>query len=495
MTISTTSAKSRYAGDGVTTEFPTGFKFMDNSHVKVVLGTAAGAEVVWTEGSEYDLDGAGAPGGGTVTVRSSPVDHRPAPGDVLVIKLAVPPRQETSLPLGGAFPSTAVEGMADLAALRDQQIEEALSRAPKFRETTALAEVAFPEPAAGRLVAWNAEGNGLENVDRPTDGRTVLSGSGAPSAGLGHDGDIYIDLAAYDFYGPKAGGWASGVSLIGPAGPAGADGRTIHSGAGTPSPGLGAAGDFYIDTAGDAIYGPKSGGGWGAASSLVGPEGPQGSQGVQGLQGMQGPQGDPGDDGSDGVGVPAGGDAGQVLAKASAADHDTHWVNQSGGGGGSATPTLVFTALNNVPPAANYATLDTRNGHPVLDFDGSSNESAVFGGVLPAGYGGGGLTVDLHYAMTEATSGDIDWDVAIERIGDQHQNLDSDGFAAANSVNDTTVPGTAGLVDVVTIAFTDGADMDNLAAGEAFRLRVTRDAASDTAGGDAELLAVHVRES
>jgi hypothetical protein len=37
--------------------------------------------------------------------------------------------------------------------------------------------------------------------------------------------------------------------------------------------------------------------------------------------------------------------------------------------------------------------------------------------------------------------------------------------------------------------------MDSLAAGEAFRLRVTRDAASDTATGDAELLAVVLRES
>jgi hypothetical protein len=206
--------------------------------------------------------------------------------------------------------------------------------------------------------------------------------------------------------------------------------------------------------------------------------------------------GAPGSDGADGVGVPAGGAAGQVLAKASSADHDTHWVNQTGGGGGgSATPVIVFTALHNQPPASDYATIDTRNGHLVLDFDGVTNESAVFAAVLPPGYGGGGLTVELHYAMTTATSGDIDWDAALERIGDQQQDLDSDGFAAAKSVNNTTVPASAGLVDVVSIGFSDGAEMDSLAAGEAFRLRVTRDAASDTATGDAELLAVVLRES
>jgi hypothetical protein len=208
MTISTTTAKSRYAGDGATTVFPTGFKFLDPGHVKVLLRQADGGEVLWLEGSEYDLSGAGAPGGGTVTVRSSPIDHTPAVGETLVVKLAVPPRQETALPLGGAFPSTAVEDMADLAALRDQQVEEALSRALKFPETTALADVDLPEPEAGKVLAWDALGTALENIAPPSDGADgsdgtlILSGSGAPGAGLGSDGDFFVDTAASGFYGP-----------------------------------------------------------------------------------------------------------------------------------------------------------------------------------------------------------------------------------------------------------------------------------------------------
>jgi len=46
-----------------------------------------------------------------------------------------------------------------------------------------------------------------------------------------------------------------------------------------------------------------------------------------GQTGPQGPKGEPG------VGIPTGGTAGQVLAKASGTDYDTKWVNQSGGGG------------------------------------------------------------------------------------------------------------------------------------------------------------------
>ena len=97
--------------------------------------------------------------------------------------------------------------------------------------------------------------------------------------------------------------------------------------------------------------------------------------------------------------------------------------------------------------------------------------------------------------MTSATSGDIDWDVALERIGDQQQDIDSDGFVAVNGVDNTAVPGTSGLVDIVAVTFTDGADMDSVAVGEAFRLKVTRDAASDTAAGDAELVAVEIKET
>lgn len=156
---------------------------------------------------------------------------------------------------------------------------------------------------------------------------------------------------------------------------------------------------------------------------------------------------------------------------------------------------LIFTPLQNEPPASNYATLDIRNQHPVLDFDASTNEDAVFRGVMPRNYDGGGLTVYIHYAMSSATSGDVDWDVAFERIGDQQLDIDSDSFAAVNSVDNTTVPGTSGNVDVVSVTFTDGADMDSIAAGEAFRIKITRDAASDTASGDAELIAVEIKET
>ncbi len=155
----------------------------------------------------------------------------------------------------------------------------------------------------------------------------------------------------------------------------------------------------------------------------------------------------------------------------------------------------VFTPHQYEPTSTNFATLDTRNLHPVLDFDGATNESAVFTGFMPWHYGGGGVTAYIGYSMTSATTGDIDWDLAFERIGDQQLDIDADSFAAVNSADNTTVPGTSGNVDVVTIAFTDGADMDSVAAGEMFRIKITRDAASDTTTTDAELHFVILRET
>lgn len=154
-----------------------------------------------------------------------------------------------------------------------------------------------------------------------------------------------------------------------------------------------------------------------------------------------------------------------------------------------------FFPQDNEPPSSNFATLDTRNGHLVLDFDTSTQETAIFKGVLPRHYAGGGITVYLHWAATSATTGTIGWDVAFERIGDGSQDIDSDGFATAQTVTAATVPATSGHVDITNVAVTDGANIDSIAVGEAFRLRVRRDVASDTASGDAELLAVELKES
>jgi len=142
------------------------------------------------------------------------------------------------------------------------------------------------------------------------------------------------------------------------------------------------------------------------------------------------------------------------------------------------------------------ATNDVRNQHRVIDFDDTTDESAIYSGLLPNSYDGGGLTLELLIGATTATSGNAIFDAGIERIQEGATDVDADSFAAVNSVTQA-VNGTSGVFVLATITFTDGADMDSLAAGEAFRIKVTRDAdnGSDTVSGDVELLRVHLSET
>jgi hypothetical protein len=158
---------------------------------------------------------------------------------------------------------------------------------------------------------------------------------------------------------------------------------------------------------------------------------------------------------------------------------------------------LMLGPLNASFPSSNPATPDLRNLHAVLDFDTSTQETAYFDNlVMPRHYAGGGITVYVHYAASSATTGTIGWDVTFERISDSQQDIDSDGFATAQTITAATVPGTSGHVDIVNVAITAGANgTDSVAAGEAFRVRLRRDVANDTAAGDAEFFAMEFKET
>ena len=108
------------------------------------------------------------------------------------------------------------------------------------------------------------------------------SGSGAPSSGLGSNGDMYIDTATENVYGPKAGGsWGSAVTNIKGATGAGA---VWWSGAGAPSSGLGNNGDMYLNTSTGDVYGPKTAGAWGGiVKNIVGPSGGMADPGANGI--------------------------------------------------------------------------------------------------------------------------------------------------------------------------------------------------------------------
>lgn len=156
---------------------------------------------------------------------------------------------------------------------------------------------------------------------------------------------------------------------------------------------------------------------------------------------------------------------------------------------------LVYTAPMAEKPTSNFSTPDKRNAQWVEDFDAATAETLYVRGVLPRNYGGGGITVRLGWMATSATSGVCRWAAAFERH-DTATDRDADSFGTENAA-DATAAGTSGYTVYTDIAFTNGAQIDNLAVGEGFRLRVKRDAAhaNDTMTGDAELASIELRET
>ena len=156
---------------------------------------------------------------------------------------------------------------------------------------------------------------------------------------------------------------------------------------------------------------------------------------------------------------------------------------------------LVFNPLNAEADSSGIATLDLRNDHPVVDFDDSTVEVVRFSAIMPRIYGGSGITVYIHFAMTSATSGNVKWRAKFERLDAGGIDIDNDSFATSKTAT-VSVRGTCGQIAVASISFSDGSEIDGLQAGEGFRLHIERegDDAGDTAAGDAELLLVELKE-
>lgn len=152
----------------------------------------------------------------------------------------------------------------------------------------------------------------------------------------------------------------------------------------------------------------------------------------------------------------------------------------------------ALDALSSRPPSTNYPQIDLRNGHAVLDFDDTTDETTRFALLLPSNFSGGDLLVRLAWTSTAATSGAVAWQAAAE-LQPSGFDLDADGFGAAAS-GSGAAPSNAGELVVTTITVSPGGSQ---AAGDHLRLRVSRLAtdAGDTMTGDAELYAVEVREA
>jgi hypothetical protein len=127
---------------------------------------------------------------------------------------------------------------------------------------------------------------GIQGVQGNTGqrGSKWFTGSGAPGTVAGAlSGDFYLDTSGngnvYTYNGTT---WSLNNSIIGPTGATGAS-SVWRTGTTAPAAGLGNNGDMYLNVATGDIYGPKTSGAWGSiAENIVGPPAPQATSSTQG---------------------------------------------------------------------------------------------------------------------------------------------------------------------------------------------------------------------
>lgn len=158
-----------------------------------------------------------------------------------------------------------------------------------------------------------------------------------------------------------------------------------------------------------------------------------------------------------------------------------------------ATTLAIHSALGVIPPTANPGFMVLRNQHPLYSM--SQTDIAVFTGKMPQAYSGGDIDVIINGVMTSATTGNLNFDIEFEKIAAAGQDIDSSGFGNVNNIADTAVSGNAGVIQSLTKTVTN-ANADLIAAGDDYRLRITRKTATaSAAAGDFELKSVELRQA
>lgn len=216
MTVSTTSARQDYAGNGSSISFPVPFPFFAASDIRVVSRVVAtGVETVLSLGVNYTVSGGG---GATGTVTATVA---PATGVTWSILRATPATQSTDYNDYSAFPAASHEAALDRLTLIAQEIQRDQQRMLRATETDG---VMLPLPSsmsrAGKFLGWDADGNPVASVVTLADGivvspygATLISASDAAAARTALQVASWASSTSAAFVTPEMFGSVSGDAL------------------------------------------------------------------------------------------------------------------------------------------------------------------------------------------------------------------------------------------------------------------------------------------
>jgi len=191
MTVSTSTRRVAYAGNGVTTVFSVPFPFADPAALLVVL-TVAGVDAVLSLAADYNVSGGA--GSGTVTMVAAP-----PVGSTLLIKRETPRTQNADYVPNDPFPAESHEAALDKLTMISQETADELGRAVMVREADRpMGNLLLPPLAemAGQLVGFSNDRRLIPVsplVGNPTDTIAIVHES-KPLADL-LNSDISLDPA------------------------------------------------------------------------------------------------------------------------------------------------------------------------------------------------------------------------------------------------------------------------------------------------------------
>lgn len=145
MTVSSSTSKVSYNGNGSTTVFAYTFKVFDQDDLTVIVRSSTGTETTQTITTNYTVSGVGDANGGNVTMVTAP-----ASGETLTILREQPLTQGLDLVPNDPFPAGSMEDSLDKLTFMVQTHEEEIARSIKASKTNTITSTEFTVSAADR---------------------------------------------------------------------------------------------------------------------------------------------------------------------------------------------------------------------------------------------------------------------------------------------------------------------------------------------------------
>jgi len=158
MTISSTTVKNSYSGNGTLDTFNYTFKIFADTDLQVIIRDATATETVKTLTTHYTVTGAGSASGGTIVFTAGNI---PTATETVVIRRAVPQTQAIDYIANDPFPAESHEEGLDRAMMTLQQLQEEVDRSIKLSKTNTMNSTEFTvgdTERAGKIFGFDSNG-------------------------------------------------------------------------------------------------------------------------------------------------------------------------------------------------------------------------------------------------------------------------------------------------------------------------------------------------